>query len=243
MVSFGSFSTARWTFGSPKLERFNGTSSVNIQGSAITGVSTGTAMNEMEKMIKTLPEGVDFAWSGISYEEKTSGSQTLGLYIISLIVVFLSLAALYESWSIPFSVILVVPFGIIGALISSQISGMSNDVYFQVSLLTTIGLSAKNAILIVEFAKSLYDEGCDLVEATLIATKLRFRPIIMTSMAFMLGITPLATATGAGSASQRAIGIGVMGGMFAATFVATLFVPMFFVLVQRLAKKTVRKKA
>lgn len=243
MVSFGSFSTARWTFGSPKLERFNGTSSVNIQGAAIPGVSTGTAMNEMEKMIKTLPEGIDFAWSGISYEEKTSGSQTLGLYIISLIVVFLSLAALYESWSIPFSVILVVPFGIIGALISSQISGMSNDVYFQVGLLTTIGLSAKNAILIVEFAKSLYDEGHDMVEATLIATKLRFRPIIMTSMAFMLGITPLATATGAGSASQRAIGIGVMGGMFAATFVATLFVPMFFVLVQRLAKKTVRKKA
>ena len=243
MVSFGSFSTARWTFGSPKLERFNGTSSVNIQGAAIPGVSTGTAMNEMEKMIKTLPEGIDFAWSGISYEEKTSGSQTLGLYIISLIVVFLSLAALYESWSIPFSVILVVPFGIIGALISSQISGMSNDVYFQVGLLTTIGLSAKNAILIVEFAKSLYDEGHNMVEATLIATKLRFRPIIMTSMAFMLGITPLATATGAGSASQRAIGIGVMGGMFAATFVATLFVPMFFVLVQRLAKKTVRKKA
>jgi len=237
MVSLASFTTSRWTFGSPKLERFNGTASVNIQGAAVPGISSGTAMLEMEKMIKSLPEGIDYTWSGISYEEKSSGSQTLALYTISLIVVFLSLAALYESWSIPFSVILVVPFGILGALISSHTFGMSNDVYFQVGLLTTIGLSAKNAILIVEFAKKLYEEGQDIVEATINATKLRFRPIIMTSMAFMLGITPLAIAHGAGSASQRAIGVGVMGGMFFATFVATLFVPMFFVLVQRLANK------
>jgi len=237
MVSLGSFTTSRWTFGSPKLERFNGTSSANIQGAAVPGVSSGTAMAEMENMIKQLPQGIDYTWSGISYEEKSSGSQTLALYTISLIVVFLSLAALYESWSIPFSVILVVPFGILGALTASYVFGMSNDVYFQVGLLTTIGLSAKNAILIVEFANSLRKKGHDLVEATIMATKQRFRPIIMTSMAFMLGITPLAIAHGAGSASQRAIGIGVMGGMFFATFIATLFVPMFFVLVQKLKRK------
>ncbi len=237
MVSFSSFATSRWTFGSPKLERFNGISSVNIQGGPVPGVSSGTAMLEMEKMIKQLPAGIDFAWSGLSYEEKASGSQTLALYIISLIVVFLSLAALYESWSVPFSVILVVPFGIFGALLASTIFQMSNDVYFQVGLLTTIGLSAKNAILIVEFAKSLYDQGEEMVSATIQAIKLRFRPIIMTSMAFMLGITPLAIAHGAGSASQRAIGIGVMGGMIAATFLATLFVPLFFVIVQKFAKK------
>ncbi len=237
MVSFSSFATSHWTYGSPKLERFNGVSSVNIQGGAVPGVSSGTAMNEMERMIKELPDGIDYAWSGISFEEKTSGSQTLVLYAISLMVVFLSLAALYESWSIPFSVILVVPFGIVGAIVASMLGGMSNDVYFQVGLLTTIGLSAKNAILIVEFARDLYQKGHSATEATLIATKQRFRPIIMTSMAFMLGISPLAMATGAGSASQRAIGVGVMGGMFAATFIATLFVPMFYVLVEKISKK------
>ncbi len=241
MVSFSSFATSHWTYGSPKLERFNGVSSVNIQGGAIPGVSSGTAMNEMERMIKELPDGIDYAWSGISFEEKTSGSQTLVLYAISLMVVFLSLAALYESWSIPFSVILVVPFGIVGAIVASMLGGMSNDVYFQVGLLTTIGLSAKNAILIVEFARDLYRKGHSATEATLIATKQRFRPIIMTSMAFMLGISPLATATGAGSASQRAIGVGVMGGMFAATFIATLFVPMFYVLVEKISKKMKKK--
>ncbi len=243
MVSFSSFSSAHWTFGSPKLERFNGISSVNIQGGAIPGVSSGTAMNEMEKIVKSLPQGVDYAWSGISYEEKKSGSQTVMLYAISLLVVFLSLAALYESWSIPFSVILVVPFGVIGAVLASMFFGMSNDVYFQVGLLTTIGLSAKNAILIVEFARDLYQKGHSAIEATLIATKLRFRPIMMTSMAFMLGISPLAMATGAGSASQRAIGVGVMGGMLAATFIATFFVPMFYVLVEKFAKKISKKSS
>ncbi len=237
MVSFGSFSSAHWIYGSPKLERFNGNSSVNIQGAAIEGVSSGVAMQEIEKIIQTLPRGIDYFWSGLSYEEKTSGSQTLALYTISLIVVFLSLAALYESWSIPFSVILVVPFGIFGALVFSKIFGMSNDVYFQVGLLTTIGLSAKNAILIVEFAESLHKEGREIVESVLMATRQRFRPILMTSMAFILGITPLAIAHGAGSASQRAIGIGVMGGMFFATFVATLFVPMFYILVQKIVTK------
>jgi len=240
MVSFSSFTKGSWTFGSPKLERFNGSSSFNIQGGPAPGISTGTAMAEMEKMIKELPVGIDLAWSGISYEEKKSGSQTLWLYLISVIVVFLSLAALYESWSIPFSVIFAVPFGILGALISSKIFGMNNDVYFQVGLLTTIGLSAKNAILIIEFAKTLHDQGQDLVEATMVALKLRFRPIIMTSMAFLLGITPLAIATGAGSASQKAIGIGVMGGMISATFFATAFVPLFFVLVQRLVGRSLK---
>lgn len=241
MVSFGSFSTSYWSYGSPKLERFNGSSSVNIQGGAIPGISSGDAMNEMETiMSKILPKGIGFTWSGISYEEKLSGSQTLTLYTISLIVVFLSLAALYESWSVPFAVILTVPFGIFGALLFSLIFKMSNDVYFQVGLLTTIGLSAKNAILIVEFARRLFDEGVDLFEATIQATKQRFRPIIMTSMAFMLGITPLATASGAGSASQNAIGVGVMGGMFFATFIATLFVPMFYVLVQKIKEKIIK---
>jgi multidrug efflux pump len=237
MVSFASFANAHWSFGSPKLERFNGISSVNIQGSAIPGFSSGRAMQELEKIISFLPKGIDHTWSGLSYEEKSSGSQTLALYAISLIVVFLSLAALYESWSIPFSVILTVPFGIFGALLFTTISGMTNDVYFQVALLTTIGLSAKNAILIVEFARTLHEKGEDLVTAVLIATRQRFRPILMTSMAFILGITPLAVATGAGSASQREIGIAVMGGMFAATFAATLFVPMFYVMVQRMFKK------
>jgi len=239
MVSFGSFAKAHWSFGSPKLERFNGIPSIDIQGGAVPGVSSGTAMDEIEKIAKTLPKGIDYAWSGMSYEEKTAGSKTISLYSISLLVVFLALAALYESWLIPFSVIMVVPFGILGAIIFSMLGGMSNDVYFQIGLLTTIGLSAKNAILIVEFAEGLHKSGLDIIEATTLAFRQRFRPIIMTSMAFILGITPLAIASGAGSASQRAIGIGVMGGMFAATFIATLFVPMFYVFVQKMAKRSV----
>jgi len=243
MISFASFTKGNWIFGSPKLERFNGISSVNIQGGSAPQVSTGTAMKEIEKIAKELPAGIDFAWSGISYEEKASGSQTITLYAISILVVFLSLAALYESWSIPFSVILVIPFGIFGALFSSFLFKMSNDIYFQVGLLTTIGLSAKNAILIVEFAKELTNKGEDIIAATLQAINLRFRPIMMTSMAFLLGITPLTLATGAGSASQKAIGIGVMGGMILATFLAILFVPMFFVLVQKFNKNYLNEKA
>ena len=237
MVSFASFTKARWVYGSPKLERFNGISSLNIQGGPALGVSSGVAMAEMERMIKELPQEIGYTWSGISYEEKFSKSQTGLLYAISIIVVFLSLAALYESWIVPFSVIIIVPFGILGAVIFSWLFNMNNDVYFQVGLLTTIGLSAKNAILIVEFAKRLCDQGHELIEATLQAIKLRFRPIIMTSMAFLLGITPLATASGAGSVSQKSIGIGVMGGVIFATFIATLFVPMFFVLVQKISQK------
>ena len=237
MVQLTSFAKGSWSYGSPKLERFGGVASSNIQGSGATGVSSGEAINKMESLIKELPEGIDYFWSGLSYEEKRLGSRTLILYAISILVVFLSLAALYESWTIPFAVIMVVPFGALGAVGMSKLFGMNNDVYFQIGLLTTIGLSAKNAILIVEFARDLTKQGVDLVDAVLKAAKLRFRPILMTSMAFLLGVMPLATATGAGSASQKAIGIGIIGGMLMATFIATLFVPLFFVIMQRLGDK------
>jgi multidrug efflux pump len=237
MVPFSSFSTARWTYGSPKLERFNGVSSVNIQGATAPGVSTGTAMQEIEKMVAQLPPGFGIEWSGLSYEERLAGSQAPMLYAMSILVIFLCLAALYESWSVPFSILLIIPMGVIGAVGATMLNGLSNDIYFQVALLTTIGLASKNAILIVEFAKHLYEEGHDLLDATITAARQRFRPIIMTSMAFMLGVTPLAIAHGAGSAAQNAIGIGVIGGMLAATFLATLFVPMFFVFIQSRFKR------
>lgn len=236
MVSFKSFSTTKWTYGSPKLERFNGNASMNIQGSPAPGVSTGVAMTQMEEMVKKLPQGIDFEWQGLSYEEKLSGSQTMVLYFLSMVVVFLSLAALYESWSIPFSVMMVVPLGILGAAIAAFASKISNDVYFQVALLTTIGLSAKNAILVVEFARHLIDQGQENRVAITNAIKQRFRPIIMTSMAFILGVLPLATANGAGSASQNAIGISVMGGMIAASTLAIFFIPLLYLLVVRMTK-------
>src|SRR5690606_23071172 len=206
-------------------------------------VSPGAAMSEIERIVAELPEGYALEWSGISYEERMSGSQAPMLYALSIIIVFLCLAAMYESWSVPFAVILVVPLGILGTVAATISLSLSNDVYFQVALLTTIGLAAKNAILIVEFAKSLYEDGHDLVDATLMALQQRFRPIIMTSMAFMLGVLPLAIASGAGSASQNAIGIGVMGGMFSATFLATFFVPMFYVMVMRAVARRKEKKA
>ncbi|MGE4158985.1 MAG: efflux RND transporter permease subunit [Planctomycetota bacterium] len=237
MVPLGSFATGRWTYGAPKLERFNGVSSVNIQGASAPGVSSGTAMAEVEAMVAKLPKGIGIEWSGLSFEERLTGSQAPLFYALSLLVVFLSLAALYESWTVPFSVMLIVPLGVIGAVGACLLFKLNNDVYFQVGLLATIGLSAKNAILIVEFAKSLHEGGMDLLEATLMAAKQRFRPIIMTSMAFILGVLPLATARGAGSASQNAIGIGVMGGMLAATFIAIFFVPMFFVAVQKFSRQ------
>ncbi|MGR6035540.1 MAG: efflux RND transporter permease subunit [Candidatus Nitrosoglobus sp.] len=237
MVPFSAFSKAHWIYGSPKLERFNGYSSVNVKGAPAPGVSTGDAMNEIQKIVSKLPKGLELEWLGVSYEERLSGSQTPALYTLSIIVVFLCLAALYESWPVPFAVILTVPLGIIGTVAATLMAGLSNDVYFQVALLTTVGLSAKNAILIVEFAKDLYEKGHNLMEATIIAVKQRFRPILMTSMAFVLGVTPLAIATGAGSASENAIGIGVMGGMIAATTLAIFFVPMFYVAVQRFSGK------
>jgi multidrug efflux pump len=234
MVPFSAFTTAQWIYGSPKLERYNGASSLNIQGSAAPGISSGEAMSEMEAMMQKLPPGIGYEWTGLSYEERLSGSQAPALYALSMIIVFLCLAALYESWSVPVSVILVVPLGVIGAVIAATLRGLPSDVYFQVGLLTTIGLSAKNAILIVEFAKALYDQGMELKEAAAEACRQRLRPIIMTSMAFILGVLPLAISTGAGSESQNAIGVGVMGGMISATVLAILFVPVFFVAVYRL---------
>ena len=233
MVPFSSFASAHWTYGSPRLERYNGLPSAEIMGSAAPGHSTGEAMAAMEEMASRLPSGIGFEWTGLSYQERLSGSQAPALYAISLLVVFLCLAALYESWSIPFAVMLVVPLGIIGALLAAMLRGLSNDVYFQVGLLMTIGLSAKNAILIVEFAKEQMEHGKDLVEAMLEAVRLRLRPIVMTSLAFILGVLPLAISSGAGSGAQNAIGTGVIGGMLSATVLAVFFVPLFFVAVRR----------
>ncbi|SCY78706.1 efflux RND transporter permease subunit [Desulfoluna spongiiphila] len=243
MVPFTSFSTGYWTYGSPRLERFNGYSSINIQGANAPGVSTGEAMAEMEKLAEELPDGIGYAWSTTSYEEKLSGSQGPALYAISIIIVFLSLAALYESWSIPLSVLLALPLGVLGSVVAALGFGLSNDVYFQVALLTTVGLCAKNAILIVEFAKELYESGTPLVDAALESFKLRFRPIIMTSMAFVLGVLPLAKSSGAGAASQNAIGLAIIGGMFGATFLAIYFVPLFFVFVERVSSFKGKKKS
>ena len=229
MVPFSAFATGSWIYGSPKLERYNGVSSVEILGQPAPGYSTGAAMAAMENIAKQLPAGLDFEWTGLSYEEQRAGSQVGALYSISLVVVFLCLAALYESWSIPFAVMLVVPLGVFGAILATLLRGLNNDVFFQVGLLTTIGLSAKNAILIVEFAKENYEQGMDLIDATVRAAHQRLRPILMTSLAFMLGVLPLAMANGAGSGGQNAIGTGVIGGMFAATVLAIFFVPLFFV--------------
>ncbi len=237
MISFNEFATTRWTYGSPLLTRFNGSSSANIQGSPALGVSSGVAMDEMERIVSELDGGFGLQWSGISYEERLTGSQAPALYALSILIVFLCLAALYESWSVPFAIIFVVPLGIMGAVVASLLQGMANDVYFQVALLTSIGLSAKNAILIVEFAKKLIEDGQGVFEATMTATKQRFRPIIMTSMAFMLGVLPMAIATGAGSASQNAIGVGVLGGMFSATYLVTFFVPFFYIAVMRMLRR------
>ena len=237
MVAFSTFASTEWVYGSPKLERFNGISSVNIQGSPAEGISSGEAMEEMEKLVAQLPDGYAIEWSGLSFEEQQAGSQAPMLYAISILIVFLCLAALYESWSVPFAVMLVVPLGILGSVTAAFLFNLPNDVYLQVAFLTTVGLAAKNAILIVEFAKEQYEEGIDLMTAVSNAASQRFRPILMTSMAFILGVTPLAMASGAGSASQNAIGIAVMGGMFAATFLAIFFVPMFYVMVEKLFHK------
>ncbi len=234
MVPFSAFATSHWEYGSPRLERYNGLPSIEILGQAAPGKSTGEAMAMIEQLAGKLPTGIGYDWTGMSYQERLSGNQAPALYAISLIVVFLCLAALYESWSIPFSVMLVVPLGVVGALLAATLRGLTNDVYFQVGLLTTIGLSAKNAILIVEFAKDLMDkEGKGLIEATLEAVRMRLRPILMTSLAFILGVLPLVISTGAGSGAQNAVGTGVMGGMITATVLAIFFVPVFFVVVRR----------
>ncbi|ECI2704925.1 multidrug efflux RND transporter permease subunit, partial [Salmonella enterica] len=233
MVPFSAFATSRWETGSPRLERYNGYSAVEIVGEAAPGVSTGTAMDIMESLVHQLPGGFGLEWTAMSYQERLSGAQAPALYAISLLVVFLCLAALYESWSVPFSVMLVVPLGVIGALLATWMRGLENDVYFQVGLLTVIGLSAKNAILIVEFANEMNQKGHPLLDATLHASRQRLRPILMTSLAFIFGVLPMATSNGAGSGSQHAVGTGVMGGMISATILAIFFVPLFFVLVRR----------
>jgi multidrug efflux pump len=231
MVPFSAFTSTGWETGSPRLERYNGSPSMEILGAPAPGVSSGEAMLAIEQMAAKLPEGISYEWTGLSLEEKSSSAQAPALYTLSLIVVFLCLAALYESWSIPVSVMLVVPLGVLGAVLASLLAGLPNDVYFQVGLLTTIGLSAKNAILIVEFARDLYEGGMSLIDATKEAARQRLRPIVMTSMAFILGVLPLAVSSGAGAGGRVAIGTSVMGGMISATILAIFFVPLFFTLI------------
>jgi multidrug efflux pump len=234
MVPFSAFTTGNWTTGAPTLSRFDGDSSIQIQGDAAEGVSSGTAITVMENLAGEVAEGFSVAWSGLSYEEQQAGSNASTLYLFSLLVVFLCLAALYESWSIPFSVLLVLPAGVIGTVLATQMRGLENDVYFQVGLLTILGLTAKNAILIVEFAKASVDQGQDVIAATLHACRQRLRPIVMTSMAFGLGVLPLAISSGAGSGSQHAVGTGVVGGVITATLLGIFMVPLLYVLVHKL---------
>ncbi|MDX8505950.1 efflux RND transporter permease subunit [Mesorhizobium captivum] len=242
MVPFSAFASSHWTYGSPRLERYNGSAAVEIQGAAAAGQSSGAAMDEIDRLVAQLPAGYSHEWTGLSHQERLSGNQAMSLYLISALVVFLCLAALYESWSIPFAVMLSVPIGIFGALAAASLFGQTNDVYFKVGLLTTIGLASKNAILIVEFAIERQAAGMGLVEATLEAARQRLRPILMTSLAFILGVTPLAIASGAGSGAQNSVGIGVMGGMIAATVIGVFLVPLLFVTVRRIFKGKAAKQ-
>jgi len=233
MVPVASFAGSHWEYGPPRLERFNGVSAVELNGQAAPGVSSGEAMNAIEKLVGQLPPGYSVDWTGESYQERAAGAQTPALYTLSIIVVFLCLAALYESWSIPTAILMAVPLGVIGAVLTTTVRGLERDIYFQVGMLTTIGLTSKNAILIVEFAKEYVESGMNVIEATLHAVRDRLRPILMTSLAFGLGVFPLAVATGAGAGAQRAIGTGVFGGMLGGTFLGIFFIPLFFVVVQR----------
>jgi multidrug efflux pump len=241
-VPLSAFASTRWITGPMQTVRYNGYPSMRISGSAAPGMSTGAAIAEMEKLAGQLPQGIGYEWTGQTREEKLAGSQAIILYAFAILAVFLCLAALYESWTIPLSVILVVPLGVLGVLLATLMRNYSNDVYFQVGLITIIGLSAKNAILIIEFAKDLQAQGRSAIEAALAAAHIRFRPIVMTSMAFTLGVLPLALASGAGSASQRAIGTGVIGGMLTGTILAVVFVPIFFVVVRTLFKGSERQR-
>jgi multidrug efflux pump len=234
MVPFSAFSTAHWQYGSPRLERYNGIPSVEIMGQAAPGVSTGEAMTEMEKMADQLTRGIGYEWTGLSYEEKQAGKQAPTLYAISILVVFLSVAALYESWTFPFVNLLMLPLGLVGAVTAVTIRGLPNDVYLQIGLLTTVGLSTKNAILIIQFIKAQLHQGHELIDATLSAVKIRLRPVIMTSLAFFFGTLPLALTRGAGAAAQNAIGTAVTGGLLSATFIDLVFIPFYFVMISRL---------
>ncbi|MBX3715699.1 MAG: efflux RND transporter permease subunit [Burkholderiales bacterium] len=234
MVPFTAFATARWDYGSPRLERYNGVPAMNINGEAAAGVSSGDAMAEVERLVGMLPKGVGIEWTGVSFQERAAGAQTPMLYTLSILVVFLCLAALYESWSVPTAVLMVVPLGILGTVLATMLRGYERDVYFQVAMLATVGLSSKNAVLIIQFAKENLEKGMGVVEAVVAAGRDRLRPILMTSIAFGLGVLPLATATGAGSGAQRAIGTGVLGGMALGTFLGIVFIPLFFVIIFRL---------
>ena len=235
LVPFSNFAEGSWTFGPQGVYRYNGVPAMQLQGSPAPGISTGEGMATMEQLAAQLPPGFDLAWTGLSLEERQSGGQAPLLYALSLAVVFLSLAALYESWAIPAAVMFAMPLGVLGALIAAFMGGFSNDVFFQVGILTTIGLTGKNALLIVEFARARQEEGVELYQAVTEAARQRFRPILMTSMAFTLGVTPLVLSTGAGSAGRNAIGTGVFGGILAATALGVLFVPLFYVLIRRIA--------
>jgi HAE1 family hydrophobic/amphiphilic exporter-1/multidrug efflux pump len=235
MVPFSAFSTSGWITGSPRLERYNGVPSVEILGMALPGaMSSGQALDLVERHAAELPAGIGFEWTGVSRQEREAGGQAMLLYAVSILVVFLCLAALYESWSIPFSVLLVVPLGVLGTLAGAVLTWKMNDVYFQVGLLTTVGLASKNAILIVEFAKELYAQGHSLVDSAITAARMRLRPILMTSLAFILGVLPLMLSKGAGAGAQNALGTAVVGGMVTGTVLAIFFVPLFFVIVQKL---------
>jgi multidrug efflux pump len=242
VVLLGEIARPKWTVTLPKLDRYNGNPSMKIAGNPAPGYSTGEAMEAMEEIAAKLPPGYGYAWSGTSFEERLAGSQAPVLFALALLMVVLALAALYESWSIPLAVILVVPLGILGAVLAVDLRGLPNGVFFKVGLITIIGLSSKNAILIIEFARKLNDDGMDLVAATLEACRMRLRPILMTSFAFIGGVLPLAISTGAGAASRNAVGTGVIGGMLAATFLAIFFVPVFFVVVKKIFPGKPRRK-
>jgi HAE1 family hydrophobic/amphiphilic exporter-1 len=243
MVPYSAFATGHWAFGSPKLERYNGFSSVEIWGEAAPGRSSGDAMQAMEELTSKLPKEIGFDWTALSYQERQAGAQAAPLYAFSILIIFLCVAALYESWTVPISILLALPLGAIGGAIASGMRGMPNDVYFQIGLLTILGLTTKNAILIVQFAKARVEQGMGLIEATLEGARLRLRPILMTSLAFGFGVLPLMLATGAGAGAQKAIGTGVFGGVVTATFLVTLFAPLFYVLIEKTFGKRRRNKA
>jgi multidrug efflux pump len=241
MVPFSAFAGYHWEYGSPRLERYNGVPAMEINGEAAPGVSSGDAMAEIERIVATLPPGIGIEWTGLSYQEREAGAQTPLLYALSILIVFLCLAALYESWSIPTSVLMVVPLGILGIALAATLRGLDRDIYFEVAMLTTIGLTSKNAILIISFARDNIEKGMELIEATMQAVRDRLRPIIMTSLAFGMGVLPLALASGAGSGAQHAIGTGVLGGMLSGAFLGIFFTPLFFVIVQKLFGRRFRQ--